>query len=198
MNSKNNKKTSKAGLGRSLAELLSDNDEHSNLENKVLMHKEDGTTVKIYNKPEPVSQKKPVSGTSRQARTDSIRSAEDRSTAIRVGKTRAEQLEEAKGKPIHGKPHVVNGGEVIRITPNTRRSEDDQPRIIIENSPKNNQTTTAEGLDQLDRYRPTVKDSFLEELLELSESTPSKVYETDSEGRIIIEAANKSRVKKRK
>ena len=40
----------RSGLGRSLGELLSDNEELGNVENKVLMHKDDGTTVKIYNK----------------------------------------------------------------------------------------------------------------------------------------------------
>lgn len=46
---KNNKKSAQSGLGRSLDELLIDNDELTNMECKVLMHR-NGEMLKIYNK----------------------------------------------------------------------------------------------------------------------------------------------------
>ena len=43
-----NKKIS--GLGKNLDELLEDNAEITNMRSNVLLHKNDGTSVKIYNK----------------------------------------------------------------------------------------------------------------------------------------------------
>lgn len=203
MNSKNTKKTAKAGLGRSLSELLSDNDELVNMDSKVLMHKDDGTSVKIYNKPDSRPKAK---GTSRKNEPDThVQSAppppnwRSNENRIEVGKSREERREESQGIYRHGKPHVVSGGapEPIKITPNSPKKEDEAPRIFIGDGKSSSSKTTAESLEQLDKYRPTVRDTFLEDLLELSESTPSKSYETDSDGRIIIGSQNRSRVKKR-
>ena len=118
---------------------------------------------------------------------------------VEIGKSRLERREEEQGIFRHGKPHVIADGEALPITinPNASKREPEQKRIIIGDRATVTEKTTAEGLEQLDRYRPTVKDGFLEELLELSESTPSKSYETDSEGRIIIGSQNKAKVKRR-
>ena len=241
MNSKNTKKPTKGGLGRSLAELLSDNDELVNMDSKVLMHRDDGTSVKIYNKPDSSPKKKPANrktmpngakssanppnyppinrgldmdepSNSREPSTPSQESTggstssklppsnwRTKESRIEIGKSRVERREESQGIYRHGKPHVVGGGasEPIKITPNSSKREAETPRIVIGDGSNSSRKTTAEGLEQLDRYRPTVKDAFLEDLLELSESMPSRSYETDSEGRIIIGSQNRARVKKR-
>ena len=44
------KKDVKNGLGKSLSELLDDNSEITNMKSNVLLHKEDGSNVKIYDK----------------------------------------------------------------------------------------------------------------------------------------------------
>ena len=44
------KKELKNGLGKSLDELLDDNSEITNMRSNVLLHKEDGSSVKIYDK----------------------------------------------------------------------------------------------------------------------------------------------------
>lgn len=44
------KKDVKNGLGKSLSQLLDDNSEITNMKSNVLLHKEDGTSVKIYDK----------------------------------------------------------------------------------------------------------------------------------------------------
>ena len=44
------KKDVKTGLGKSLSELLDDNSEITNMRSNVLLHKQDGTSVKIYDK----------------------------------------------------------------------------------------------------------------------------------------------------
>ncbi len=240
MNKKNSKKMPKGGLGRSLAELLSDNDEQVNMDSKVLMHKDDGSSVKIYNKPDSRTNRKnatrkfgdapkmlenPTNAVSKELEFGSSRPSDavdgsisfsnkgvDAATRqpihnwrteesrVEIGKSREERREEARGIYRHGKPHVVNDGEAlspIRISPNSPKREPESQRIVIGDGLNSGKMTTAEGLEQLDRYRPTVKDGFLEELLELSETTPSKSYETDGQGRIIIGSPNKAKVKRR-
>ena len=44
------KKDTKAGLGKSLSDLLDDNSEITNMRSNVLLHKTDGSSVKIYDK----------------------------------------------------------------------------------------------------------------------------------------------------
>ena len=44
------KKDVKNGLGKSFSELLDDNSEITNMRSNVLLHKEDGSSVKIYDK----------------------------------------------------------------------------------------------------------------------------------------------------
>ncbi len=183
------KNMKKGGLGRSLTELLSDNDEAANLENKVLMHKDDGSTVQIYAKSDR-------SEDERRAYGQSIAYHERAGKSISVGKTRQERSDEADGILRRGKSHVkAEGASPIKINPAVPKREPEAPRMEIGRG-KGTNATTAEGLEQLDRYRPTVKDSFLEELLEVSETTPSKSYERDRDGRIIINSS-KSKVKKR-
>ena len=44
------KKETQNGLGRSLSDLLNDNSEITNMRSNVILHKEDGSSVKIYDK----------------------------------------------------------------------------------------------------------------------------------------------------
>ena len=44
------KKDIKSGLGKGLSELLDDNSEITNMRSNVVLHKEDGSSVKIYDK----------------------------------------------------------------------------------------------------------------------------------------------------
>lgn len=44
------KKDRESGLGRGLSELLNDNSEITNMSSNVLLHRDDGTSVKIYDK----------------------------------------------------------------------------------------------------------------------------------------------------
>jgi len=44
------KKETQNGLGRSLSDLLNDNSEITNMRSNVILHKEDGNSVKIYDK----------------------------------------------------------------------------------------------------------------------------------------------------
>jgi hypothetical protein len=44
------KKDVKSGLGKGFSELLDDNSEITNMKSNVLLHKEDGRSVKIYDK----------------------------------------------------------------------------------------------------------------------------------------------------
>ncbi len=180
------KKTKKSGLGRSLSELLSDNDELSNIENKVLMHKDDGESVQIYAKSEGMSKKMAAFSDRRST------------NGVAIGKTREERKEEKSGVYRHGKPHVIAEGNAdpIKINPNSPKREEEAPRIEIGKGASTG-ASTEDGLRQLDRYSPPARDVFLEDLLEISENTPSKTYEKDRDGRIIIGSPNKSKVKRR-
>ena len=44
------KKEAKNGLGKAFSELLDDNSEITNMRSNVLLHKDDGRSVKIYDK----------------------------------------------------------------------------------------------------------------------------------------------------
>ena len=211
-----NKNTAKkGGLGRGLSELLSDNDELTNIENKVLLHRADGSSVKIYNKTggakssdrsveksEFTANKNP--NTCQNRNSSEIIPASKRANVddrITIGKSREERMNESEGFFEHGKPHVVSNGasgEPIRIggRPKPKREE---PRIKIgggKNAVFSKKGSVADELGKLDRYRPTKEDEFLADLLEIAEKSSSGDYKTDKNGRIIIEA-NKSKIKKK-
>lgn len=186
------KKIKKSGLGRSLGELLSDNEELGNVENKVLMHKPDGTTVKIYNKADgKKEEKKTVCAPGMNASFEAER-------RISIGKTRTERQEEARGVYRAGKPHVVLAGEReerIRISA-TPRTEAEPERIVLDGSTSQSGTSVSEALGKLKRYAPNASDEFLDALRDMTEVSENRDYETDREGRIVI-GATRSRVKKR-
>jgi hypothetical protein len=202
MNTKEQKKVKRSGLGRSLGELLSDNEEIGNVENKVLMHKSDGTTVKIYNKvdggksggksTEDTMPKREVS------RAPGMNASFDTPERIAVGKTREERDEEARGIYRAGKPHVIPEGESeerIKIS-TTPKIESESNRIVLDGSAHKNGESVSAALGKLKRYTPNASDEFLEALRDMTDVPKNKDYKTDREGRIVI-GATKSRVKKR-
>ena len=214
MNKNRKSKAPSGGLGRSLAELLSDNDQQANLENKVLVHKNDGSTVKVYDKPDPhkkaqfSSRKSKISAKSTNNLPligndgDNLSLSEDKRTSKTITSANKITLNtESAGVHVSKKTSnsqgTVDASWPVKIAPASAKREEPQTRIVIDSCKSSSGMTIAEGLDQLDRYRPVVKDAFLEELLEISEATPSSSYETDSEGRIIIGAPNRSKVKRR-
>ena len=202
MSAKEQKKSKKSGLGRSLGELLSDNEEIGNVENKVLMHKKDGTTVKIYNKVDSkvskTSEPKEISTEALRAKaTPPSRLSTKNDERIQVGKTREEREEESRGIYRSGKPHVIPEGEQterIKISAKPK-SEPEPERIVLDGKSKDGKSVS-EALGKLKKYSPRASDEFLEALRDMTDVPTSKDYPTDREGRIII-GATKSRVKKR-
>lgn len=202
MSAKEQKKSKKSGLGRSLGELLSDNEEIGNVENKVLMHKKDGTTVKIYNK---VDSKVSETSDSKEISTEALRAkatppsrlSTENDGRIQVGKTREEREEESRGIYRSGKPHVIPEGEQVeRIKISAKpKSEPEPERIVLDGKSKDGKSVS-EALGKLKKYSPRASDEFLEALRDMTDVPTSKDYPTDREGRIII-GATKSRVKKR-
>lgn len=213
MSVKDQKKAKNTGLGRSLGDLLSDNEELGNVENKVLMHKKDGSTVKIYNKVD--AKGKPESNkNSREERTLKRTAAENERIAtdlaerphrasakdderLHIGKTREEREEEARGIYRSGKPHVIVEGEHterIRITAQPKPSPEPE-RIVLDGS-KTSDEGVADALGKLKKYSPRASDEFLEALRDMTDVPEIKDYPTDKDGRIVI-GATKSRVKKR-
>lgn len=197
MDNKKQRKGKNAGLGRSLGELLSDNEELGNVENKVLMHKNDGTTVKIYNKVDA----KGKSDVSKKVEKSSIEKKKTTSNfdddRLYIGKTREEREEEARGIYRSGKPHVIPEGdynERIRISANPK-AEPEAERIVLDGS-KLDGKGVSDALGKLKRYSPRASDEFLEALRDMDETVDNRDYPTDKNGRIII-GAGKSRVKKR-
>ena len=213
MSVKDQKKAKNTGLGRSLGDLLSDNEELGNVENKVLMHKKDGSTVKIYNKVD--AKGKPESNkNSREEHTLKRTAAENERIAsdsaehpnrasakdderLHIGKTREEREEEARGIYRSGKPHVIVEGEHterIRITAQPKPSPEPE-RIVLDGS-KTSDEGVADALGKLKKYSPRASDEFLEALRDMTDVPEIKDYPTDKDGRIVI-GATKSRVKKR-
>ena len=213
MSVKDQKKTKNAGLGRSLGDLLSDNEELGNVENKVLMHKKDGSTVKIYNKIDAKG-KPERNKNSREERTlkraaagnecIATESAEHphRASAkdderLHIGKTREEREAEARGIYRSGKPHVIPEGESaerIRIGSHPKSSPEPE-RIVLDGS-KTRSEGISDALGKLKKYSPRASDEFLEALRDMTDVPEIKDYPTDKDGRIVI-GATKSRVKKR-
>lgn len=214
MSDKKQNSIKKSGLGRSLDELLTDNEELTNVENKVLMHKTDGTTVKIYNKTDKLHEQKTDArdgkSSGREARIHEssvlpaslrphptlVKHDDDGGSRIQIGKTREERMDEAKGLYRMGKPHVIPDGEVERIRISARpKPEPEQERIVLGGGSRSSDNDS-EALKKLKRYSPRASEEYLEALQELTDSGETKKYETDKEGRIII-GATKSRVKRR-
>ena len=220
MSGKKLKKSAQSGLGRSLNELLSDNDELTNLECKVLMHKSDGSKVKIYNKVDKKSEapvKKQIN-TQKDGSTDFDKSnfqnmeisakAGGENTSqderIMIGKTRAEREEESRGIYRHGKPHVIPEGESVeRIQIGAKEKLKSEPPRIVLNAKNtsfgesNGQGRISEALEKLDRYRPRAEDEFLDALREITDVSYPKEYAPDKNGRIVIGGDSKAKVKKR-
>ena len=205
MKQENQKKTKKAGLGRSLGELLSDNEEIGNVENKVLMHKSDGTTVKIYNKVDGrAADSRAVGGKAVHGEKREVAMAPGKNasfsepTRIAVGKTREEREEESRGIYRAGKPHVIPDGESlerIKITA-TPKSAPEPERIVLDGSQNREGESISEALSKLKRYSPSATDEFLLALSDMTEVPKNREYKTDKDGRIVI-GATRSRVKKR-
>ena len=197
MSTKKNTKGKSSGLGRSLGELLMDNEELGNIENRVLMHKNDGTTVKIYNKVDKQGASAPaaVPPVAPPGKNASFETSE----RIPIGKTREEREEEARGVYRSGKPHVVSEGEhVERIRVSAKPKEAPEPeRIVLDGSSRSSKGSISDSLAKLKRYSPSASDEFLEALRDMTEVRQGGDYQTDKDGRIII-GATKSRVKKRK
>lgn len=224
MSDKKLKRSAQSGLGRSLNELLNDNDELTNLECKVLMHKSDGSMVKIYNKvdkkPE-IQPKKQIEAQNERAKGKSTafdkdnfqkmeiikRSSEEKSSQgerIMIGKTRSEREDEARGIYRHGKPHVVSEGESVeRIHISAKeKPKPEPPRIVLDAkstsfSGSDGQGSISEALEKLDRYRPRAEDEFLDALREITDVSSPKEYAPDKNGRIVIGGNSKAKVKKR-
>lgn len=57
------KKDTHSGLGKNLSQLLDDNSEITNMRSNVLLHKNDGSSVKIYDKTGDKREEKRVSST---------------------------------------------------------------------------------------------------------------------------------------
>lgn len=194
MSAKEQKKIKKSGLGRSLGELLSDNEEIGNVENKVLMHKKDGTTVKIYNK---VDAKSVPTEALRTKATPPSRLSTENDDRIQVGKTREEREEESRGIYRSGKPHVIPTGEQSeRIRINAKPKPEAEPERIVLKGQAKGEKSISEALGKLKRYSPSASDEFLDALRDMTDVPTAKDYQTDREGRIII-GATKSKVKKR-
>ena len=100
MNNKNQRKEKNAGLGRSLGELLSDNEELGNVENKVLMHKKDGTTVKASTGTEDYSETE----TERYTGTDSLVKTGSETDAIDGSTSEEEDVNTTKTGNIFKSP----------------------------------------------------------------------------------------------
>ena len=185
-------KAKRSGLGRSLGELLSDNEELGNVENRVLMHKTDGTTVKIYNKVDSGREAVEVS------RAPGKNASFDPPARIQVGKTREEREEEARGIYRSGKPHVIPEGDAAeRIKISTApKGEPEGERIVLDGASVSDGKSISDALGKLKRYSPRASDEFLEALRDMTEVSVNKEYKTDREGRIII-GGSKSKVKKR-
>jgi hypothetical protein len=199
MKDKDQKKLKKTGLGRSLGDLLSDNEEIGNVENKVLMHKNDGSTVKIYNKVDArTGTKSNSNGTKSNSNGTKFNSSGTKSNSngakpdtngtkpstknderLFIGKTREEREEEARGIYRSGKPHVIPEPERIVLDGNNIGKEG-----------------VSDALGKLKKYSPRAADEFLEALRDMTEVSEVHEYQTDKSGRIII-GATKSRVKKR-
>ena len=192
MSTKKQLNNKRAGLGRSLSELLSDNEEIGNVENKVLMHKSDGTTVKIYNKVDGKAAGNTVS------KAPGMNASFEAPSRIPVGKTREEREEESRGIYRAGKPHVIPEGESQdRIRIDTMPKTTPEPeRIVLDGSASGDKRSISEALGKLKKYSPNASDEFLEALRDMTEVSENKNYQTDKDGRIII-GATKSRVKKR-
>jgi len=182
----------RSGLGRSLGELLSDNEELVNVENKVLMHKDDGTTVKIYNKVDAKGKRSEISV------APGKNASFEPPQRIQIGKTREEREEEARGIYRSGKPHVIPEGESVeRIRIGAKpKEEPEEKRIVLDGSLSVGEKSTSEALSKLKRYSPKASDEFLEALRDMTDIPQNRDYPTDKEGRIII-GTTKSRVKKR-
>ena len=202
MSAKEQKKSKKSGLGRSLGELLSDNEEIGNVENKVLMHKKDGTTVKIYNKvdsktSDAVESKEPSTEALKVKATPPSRLSTENDGRIQVGKTREEREEESRGIYRSGKPHVIPEGEQVgRIRISAKPKAEPEPERIVFDGKSKDGKSVSEALGKLKKYSPRASDEFLEALRDMTDVPTNKDYPTDREGRIII-GATKSRVKKR-
>ena len=202
MSAKEQKKSKKSGLGRSLGELLSDNEEIGNVENKVLMHKKDGTTVKIYNKVDSkvskTSEPKEISTEALRAKaTPPSRLSTKNDERIQVGKTREEREEESRGIYRSGKPHVIPTGEQSeRIRINAKPKPEAEPERIVLKGQAKGEKSISEALGKLKRDSPSASDEFLDALRDMTDVPTAKDYQTDKEGRIII-GATKSKVKKR-
>ena len=220
MSGKKLKKSAQSGLGRSLNELLSDNDELTNLECKVLMHKSDGSKVKIYNKVDKKSEapvkkqintqkdnstdfdKSDFQNMEISAKTGGENTSQDE--RIMIGKTRAEREEESRGIYRHGKPHVIPEGESVeRIQIGAKEKLKSEPPRIVLNAKNasfgesNGQGRISEALEKLDRYRPRAEDEFLDALREITDVSSPKEYAPDKNGRIVIGGDSKAKVKKR-
>lgn len=212
MNVKKQKKAKKGGLGRSLGELLHDNEELGNVENRVLMHKKDGTTVKIYNKVDSkmsamVDMKADAGVDPKGIQTEALRAkatppsrlSTESDERIQIGKTREEREEESRGIYRSGKPHVIPEGEQIeriRIGSIPKSEPEPEPERIVLDGKQGSEKSVSEALGKLKKYSPRASDEFLEALRDMTDVPAGKDYPTDREGRIII-GATKSRVKKR-